>query len=66
MTATSTAGSTVITAVPEIVDEGSVAVIVAAPVATAVTNPVEETVAVPVLDEDQVTVLVRFVVEPSE
>jgi formylmethanofuran dehydrogenase subunit D len=66
VTATNTAGNTVITAVPEIVDEGSVAVIVAAPVATAVTKPEEDTVAVPVLEDDHVTVLVRLAVLPSE
>jgi hypothetical protein len=64
--ATSTAGSTVITAVPEINDDGSVAVIVAAPVATAVTKPDDETVAVPVLDDDHDTVPVRLAVLPSE
>ena len=66
VTATSTAGSTVITAVPERAAAESVAVIVAAPVATAVTKPVDDTVAVPVLDDDHVTVWVRLVMEPSE
>ena len=66
MTATSTAGRTVITAVPETSDDGSVAVIVAAPVATAVTKPDDDTDAVVALDEDHVTVSVRSAVEPSE
>ena len=66
MTATSTAGRTVITAVPETSDDGSVAVIVAAPVATAVTKPDDDTVAAPVSDDDHVTVSVRSAVEPSE
>jgi predicted phosphoribosyltransferase len=66
VTATKTAGRTVITAVPEIKDEGSVAVIVATPVATPVTRPVEDTVAVAVMDDDHVTELVKLAVEPSE
>jgi hypothetical protein len=47
-----------------------VAVIVVVPAATAVTNPLEPAallmVATPVLDEFQVTVVVRFCVELSE
>jgi hypothetical protein len=66
VTDTRTAGSTVITAVPEMSDDGSVAVIVVAPVATAVTKPVEDTVAVAGVDDDQVTVLVKLAVVPSE
>jgi formylmethanofuran dehydrogenase subunit D len=66
VTATNTFGSTVITAVPERAAAESVAVIVAAPVATAVTRPVEDTVAVPVLDDDHVTTSVKLAVEPSE
>ena len=65
-TATNTAGKTVITAVPEISDDGSVAVIVAAPIATPVTKPDDDTDAVVALDEDHVTVSVRSAVEPSE
>jgi len=56
----------VITAVPEMSDDGSVAVIVAAPVATAVTKPEEDTVAVPVLEDDHDTWSVRSAVLPSE
>ena len=66
VTATNTFGSTVITAVPDRSAAESAAVIVAAPVATAVTKPVEDTVAVPVLDDDHVTTSVKFAVEPSE
>jgi len=66
VTATKTAGSTVITAVPEIKEDGSVAVIVAAPVATAVTRPFDDTVAVAVLEDDHVTDLVKLAVDPSE
>ena len=54
------------TAVPDMSDEGSVAVIVAAPVATAVTRPFDDTVAVAVLEDDHVTDLVKLAVEPSE
>ncbi len=66
VTATKTAGNTVITAVPEIEDEGSVAVMVATPVATAVTKPVDDTVAVPVAEDDHVTELVKLTMDPSE
>jgi len=65
VTANNTFGNTVITAVPDKSAAESVAVIVAAPVATAVTKPVEETVAVAVLDDDHVAVLVKLTVEPS-
>jgi hypothetical protein len=62
-----TAGSTVITPVPDSVDEGSVAVIVANPVLVpAVTRPVDETDAIEASEVDQVTLLVTFFVEPSE
>jgi len=64
--ATSTAGSTVMTAVPEINEDGSVAVMVATPVATPVTRPVEDTDAVESLDDDHVTELVKFAVDPYE
>ena len=66
VTATNTAGSTVITAVPDMSEDGSVAVMVAAPVATAVTSPCEDTVAVAVLEDDHVTEFVKFAVDPSE
>jgi hypothetical protein len=66
VTATRTAGRTVITAVPESAAAESLAVIVAAPVATAVTRPEDDTVAVAVLEDDHVTVLVKFAVDPSE
>ncbi len=66
VTARSTAGNTVITAVPEIREDGSVAEMVAAPVATPVTNPCEDTVAVAVPEDDHVTEFVRFAVDPSE
>jgi formylmethanofuran dehydrogenase subunit D len=66
VTANNTFGNTVITAVPEMSDDGSVAVIVAAPVATAVTKPEEDTVAVPVLEDDHDTWSVRSAVLPSE
>ena len=66
VTATNTAGSTVITAVPEIVDEGSVAMIVATPVALALTKPDDDTLAVAVFDDDHDTVLVRLALLPSE
>jgi hypothetical protein len=56
----------VITAVPESAAAESLAVIVAAPVATAVTRPEDDTVAVAVLEDDHVTVLVKFAVDPSE
>jgi len=56
----------VITAVPEFKEDGSVAVIVAAPVATAVTRPFDDTVAVAVLEDDHVTDLVKLAVDPSE
>jgi formylmethanofuran dehydrogenase subunit D len=65
VTATKTFGVTVITDVPDKSAAESLAVIVAAPVATAVTKPVEDTVAVPVLDDDHVAVLVKLTVEPS-
>jgi formylmethanofuran dehydrogenase subunit D len=65
VTATNTFGNTVITAVPDKSAAESVAVIVAAPVATADTNPEEDTVAVAVLDDDHVAVLVKLTVEPS-
>jgi len=64
VTDTSTAGSTVITAVPERRAEVSSAVIVAAPVAFAVTRPEDDTVAVAVLEDDHVTELVKFSVPP--
>jgi hypothetical protein len=55
---------TVSTAVPGTGIEGSVALMVAAPLATAVARPWEpgllETVAVAELDDDQVTLSVRF------
>ena len=66
VTATNTFGNTVITAVPESAAAESLAVIVAAPVATAVTRPEDDTVAVAVLEDDHVTVLVKFAVDPSE
>jgi hypothetical protein len=70
VTATRTAGSTVTAAVPLNTEDGSVAVMVAAPVPVAVTNPWEpdalETVATALLDDDQVTVSVRFWVLRSE
>ncbi len=66
MTARRTAGRTVITAVPEISDDGSVAEMVAAPEATPVTNPCEDTVAVAVLEDDHVTAFVRSLVLKSE
>jgi hypothetical protein len=66
VTATNTAGRTVITAVPEISDEGSVAVIVATPVALDFTNPDDDTLAAAVSEDDHVTVLVKSAVEPSE
>jgi hypothetical protein len=70
VTATRTAGSTVTAAVPLSRDDGSVAVMVAAPVPVAVTNPWEpdalETVATELLDDDQVTFVVRFCVVRSE
>jgi hypothetical protein len=66
VTATNTFGSTVMTAVPDRPAAESVAVIVAVPVATAVTRPVEDTVAVAVLDDDHATTSVKLAVEPSE
>ena len=53
---------TVSTAVPGISVDVSVAVTVTAPAATPVARPLAETVAVAVLDEDQVTRSVRFCV----
>ena len=65
---TRTGGMTVMTAVPEI--NPDVAVMVVAPVATAVARPCEpevfETVAVPVSDDDHVTESVRLAVLRSE
>jgi hypothetical protein len=65
---TSTAGVTVNAAVPEVAPD--VAVMVAAPVATPVASPCEpdefDTVAAAVLDDDHVTVVVRFWVLRSE
>jgi hypothetical protein len=62
-TPSSTAGITVTTEVPNIrLSEGSVAVIVDAPVATAVTTPTLETVASEVRDDDQVTCEVMLAV----
>ena len=58
--ATSTAGVTVRAAVPGMSVDGSVAVMVTAPVATPVASPVDEIVAVAALDDDQVTLLVTF------
>ncbi len=66
VTATRMAGRTVITAVPDSSAAESLAVMVARPVAFAVTKPPEDTVAVAVLEDDHVTVLVRFAVDPSE
>ena len=51
---------------PRHVDGRSVAVMVTAPVATPVASPVEEIVAVAALDDDQVTLSVRFFVLRSE
>ena len=62
VTLTRTAGVTVRAAVPEILVDGSVAVMVTAPVATPVASPVEETVAVAFFDDAQVTLSVRFCV----
>jgi len=68
VTLSSTAGVTVKTAVPAMSPD--VAVMVVAPVATAVARPWEpevlETVAVPVSDEDHVTESVRSAVLKSE
>lgn len=61
-----TAGVTVSAAVPGIFDDGSVAVMVIAPSATPVANPWALTVAVVGLDEDQVTLSVKFCVFRSE
>ena len=61
-----TAGTTVTIAVPEIRDSGSVAVIVATPVATALTSPDDETDAIPPLELAHDTALVRSSVVPSE
>ena len=70
MTARRTAGRTVTAAIPSIDVVGSVAVMVVAPVATAVTSPCDpdelDTVAVAVLDDAQVTESVRSCVLPSE
>ena len=65
-TESSTAGNTVMTAVPDSREEGSAAVMVAAPVACPFTFPVADTVAAAVFDDDHVTELVRFWVVPSE
>ncbi len=66
MTARRTAGRTVITAVPEISEDGSAAEMVATPVATPVTRPVDDTDAVESLEDDHVTELVRSLVLKSE
>src|SRR5580658_8768120 len=60
--ATSTAGVTVRAAVPGMSVTGSVAVMVTAPVATPVARPPEETVAVALLDDAQLTLSVILVV----
>jgi hypothetical protein len=69
VTARSTAGRTVTAAVPERRAAVSVAVIVATPVPFAVSRPCEpdalDTVTTAVLEDDQVTSLVRFAVDPS-
>jgi len=66
VTATSTAGNTVTTAVPESSAAVSSAVIVTAPEdATAVTRPVDDTVAVAVLEDDHITESVKFTVVVS-
>ena len=65
-----TAGVTVNAAVPGVFVEGSVAVMVTAPMASPVAKPWEpgalETVAVAFFDDDQVTLSVRFSVRRSE
>ena len=67
VTVRSTAGRTVITAVPDSSATESDAVIVASPVLEpAVTSPVDDTDAVELAEVDQVTVSVRFLVVPSE
>src|ERR1700691_4229284 len=57
-----TAGVTVKAAVPGMSVDGSVAVMVTAPVATPVASPVDETEAVVADDVDHVTLSVRFCV----
>ena len=70
VTAVSTAGSTVNAAVPEMSDDGSVAVMVAPPTPAAVALPCDpallETVATELEDDDHVTELVRSAVLRSE
>jgi hypothetical protein len=61
-----TAGMTVSREVPAMCDEESVAVIVVAPVARPVARPLEEIDDVVVMDEDHVTLAVKFLLPRSE